>query len=318
MIRLLAILAVLLLASWTVRAEDYPARSLRIIAPYAPGGQTDILARLIAQPLAEALGRPVVVENRPGANGVLGHDLGAKAPPDGATLLLGNSAMLSVMPNLANLPYDPKRDFAPVVLVAGGPLVLEVPPALPVVTVQDLIALSRQRPGGLNHGLGGFGTIHHLLAEMLRSRYGAVWANVPYRGSGPMLVDLMAGRLDLAFDNTSSSAGYLREGQLRAIAVTRRTPLLPGVPTLEEQGFPDTDAVAWHGVLAPSGTPGPLVEQLNAALVAIIRHPATRAKLADLGLDPIASSAAEFQAFILAENERWGGVIRASGTRLED
>jgi tripartite-type tricarboxylate transporter receptor subunit TctC len=299
-------------------AAEYPTKTIRLIAPYAPGGQTDIVARLVAQPLSEALGKPVVVENRPGGNGVLGHDYVAKAEPDGYTLLVGNSAMLAVMPNLAALPYDPRKDFAPIVLAAGGPLVLEVNPSLPVHSLQDLIALAKSKPGKLNNGMGGLGTIHHLLTELIRVKAGIDFANVPYKGAGPMLVDLLSGQVDFAIDNTSSSSAYLKSGRLRAIAVSKKTDLLPGVPTLEEAGIPGSEAVAWHGLLAPPGTPQPIVDRLNSELVQILKRPETIEKLKVLGLDLIASNPAEFSEFIRTENQRWAEVAKASRAKVDN
>lgn len=313
-----AALAVAVLTSIaSAGAADYPAKAVRLIVPYAPGGQTDILARLVAQPLQEALGHPVLVENRPGGNGILGHDYVAKAAPDGYTILVGNSAMLSVMPNLTQTPYDPRKDFAPIVLAAGGPLVLEVNPNLPVSTVPELIALAKAKPGKLNNGLGGLGTIHHLLGELIRTQTGVQWSNVAYKGAGPMLVDLLSGQIDFAIDNTSSSAAYLKSGRLRPIAVTRKTDFLPSVPTLEEQGITGADALAWHGLLAPAGTPRIIVERLNVELVKILKSPDGMEKLKGLGLDLIASSPDDFQAFIVSENQRWGEVARISGAKIE-
>ncbi|MFG1478338.1 tripartite tricarboxylate transporter substrate binding protein [Xanthobacter sp. V4C-4] len=313
----LAAAAALTLLAGTAGAADYPAKTIRLIAPYPPGGQTDIVARLVADPLSAALGQPVVVENKPGGNGIIGHDYVAKAAPDGYTLLVGNSAMLSVMPNLTKTPFDPRKDFAPVVLAAGGPLVLEVNPALPVTNVQELIALAKAKPGQLNNGMGSLGTIHHLLTELIRTQAGVEWANVPYKGAGPMLVDLVSGQVDFAVDNTSSSAAFLKSGRLRPIAVSRRTDFLPGVPSLAEQGITGAEALAWHGILAPAGTPPEVVGRLNAELVKILNAPQSRDKLKDLGLDLIASSPAEFQAFIDAENTRWAEVVRVSGARIE-
>jgi tripartite-type tricarboxylate transporter receptor subunit TctC len=305
--------------SAAVGAADYPNRPIKLIAPYPPGGQTDIVARLVAQPLAEALGGAVVVENKPGANGVLGHDLVAKAKPDGYTLLVGNSAVLAVTPNLlANKPFDPVKDFYPITTVAGGPLILEVNPKLPVHTLADLIALDKAKPGTLNHGLGGLGTIHHLLIEHLKLTFKGSWSNVPYKGAGPMLIDLIGGQVDFAFDNISSSIGHIRSGQLRAIAVSRKTDLLPGVPALSETpGLEGLEASAWHGVLAPAGTPPEIVNRLNTEIVKILKRPETLEKLKTLGLDLIADSPEEFRAFIAAENERWGKVAKAADVRLD-
>ncbi|CAO3359028.1 Bug family tripartite tricarboxylate transporter substrate binding protein [Azospirillum melinis] len=306
-------------AASSVWAADYPSQPIKLIAPYPPGGQTDIVARLVAQPLAEALGSPVVVENKPGANGLLGHDLVAKAKPDGYTILVGNSAMLAVAPNLLEKrPFDPTKDFAPIVTVAGGPLILEVNPKLPVHSLADLIALDKQKPGTLNLGLGGLGTIHHLLGEQLKLTFKTSWTDVPYKGAGPMLVDLIGGQVDFAFDNISSSIGHVRSGQLRAIAVSQKTDLLPGVPALSETpGLEGLEASAWHGILAPAGTPPEIVHKLNSEIVKILKRPETLEKLKTLGLDLIANSPEEFSRFIVSENARWKKVADVSGAKME-
>lgn len=298
---------------------DYPNQTIRLIAPYAPGGQTDIVARLVADPLSKSLGVPVVVENKPGANGLLGYDHAAKAKPDGYTLLVGNSALLAVTPSvLQSRKINPPGEFAPITVVGTGPLLLEVNPSLPIHSVADLIAYDKANPGKLNFGLGGLGTIHHLIVEKLKLVYGGSWTNVTYKGSGPMLVDLIGGRVQFTIDNISSSVGHVKSGQLRAIAITQKTDLFPDLPALSDiPELAGLEASAWHGILAPANTPPAIVNKVNAALVEIINRPETRERLVALGLVPVANSAEDFRKHIVDEIARWKVVADQSGTRIE-
>jgi tripartite-type tricarboxylate transporter receptor subunit TctC len=224
----------------TAHADDYPNRPIRLIAPYPPGGTTDIVARYVANGLQKSLGWTVVVENRAGAGGIVGHEAVAKAQPDGYTLVLGNSAMLAVSVSLfPKLPYNPTKDFTPITEAAAGALVLVVKPSLPVKSLQDLLALAKKEPGKLNAGLSALGSMHHMTTEIIKARAGVKWTNVPYKGSAPMLIDLLSGQTDFAFDNIPSALPHIKDGKLRAIAVTgpTRSDLLPNVPTLEESGM---------------------------------------------------------------------------------
>jgi tripartite-type tricarboxylate transporter receptor subunit TctC len=301
-------------------AQDYPNKPIRLIAPYPPGGTTDILARAIAAKLGDALGQPVVVENKTGAGGLIGHEFVAKAPPDGYTLVLGNSAALAVSVSLyPKMPYDPLTDFAPITELAAGQLVLVANPALNVKTVPQLIDLAKARQGKLNAGLSAVGSIHHLLTELMKSKAGVEWANVPYKGSGPMLVDLISGQTNFAFDNIPSALAFVKSGKLQAIAVSgrERTPLLPDVPTLEESGLAGVEGVAWHGLLAPAGTPKPIVDRLHAEVVKILRTPEMKTFLANQGLDAVGNTPEQFAAFIRAENVKWAKVAKEAGAKLE-
>ena len=290
-----------------------------MIAPYPPGGATDILARLISQGLTESLGVPVVVENKAGANGQIGHEFVAKAPPDGYTLLLGNSAALAVSISMYDkLSYDPIKDYAPITLAAQGALVMVVNPNVPANTLQEFIAWGKRSPK-VSAGLAGVGAMHHLVTEQMKIQSGVNWINVPYKGSSPMLLDLLSGQVDFGIDNIPSSLPHIKAGKLKALAVTsaKRTPLLPDVPTLAEAGMPGIEAAAWHGVLAPAGTPPAIVAKLNADIVKILRSPEMTKRLADLGLDPIGSSPQQFADFIASENVKWAKVVKASGAKLE-
>jgi len=301
-------------------ADDYPSRTIRIIAPYPPGGTTDIVARLVANGLSKSKGWTVVVENKAGAGGIVGHDYVAKAAPDGYTLVLGNSAMLAVSVSLfPQLAYNPIKDFAPITEAAAGPLVLEVKPSLPVHSVQELLALAKSQPGKLNAGLSALGSMHHLTTEVIKYRTGLTWTDVPYKGSGPMLVDILGGQLDFAFDNVPSSLPYIKDGKLRAIAVSspQRTDLLPGVPTLDESGLKGVEAVAWHGVLAPAGTPAPIIKLLHDEVVKILNAPDMKEKLNALGLEPVGNTPEEFGQFIKDENVKWAKIAKDANVKLE-
>ena len=320
--RLILVTAAVLVAALSTGAlaQAYPSKPIRMIAPYPPGGATDILARLIAQGLTESLGQPVIVENKAGANGQIGHDFVAKAAPDGYTLVLGNSAVLAVSVSMYDkLPFDPLKDFAPITLAAQGPLVFEINAAIPASNMQEFLAWAKQRGGKVNAGLAGVGAMHHLVTEMVKLQAGVQWTNVPYKGSAPMVLDLVGGQVDVGVDNIPSSLQLIKTGKLRALAVTseQRTPLLPDVPTLAQAGVPGVVAAAWHGVLAPAGTPPEIVNRLNVEIVKILRSPETVAKLAGLGLDPVGSDPKTFADFIASENVKWAKVVKASGAKLE-
>jgi len=301
-------------------ADDYPTRTIRIIAPYPPGGTTDIVARLVANGLSKQTGWTVVVENKAGAGGIVGHDYAAKAAPDGYTIVLGNSAMLAVSVSLfPKLPYNPIKDFAPITEAAAGPLVLEVKPSLPVHSVKDLLDLAKKEPGKLNAGISALGSMHHMTTEVIKYRTGVKWTDVPYKGSGPMLVDLLGGQVDFAFDNIPSSLPYIKDGKLRAIAVSspKQTDLLPGIPTLEESGLKGVEAVAWHGVLAPAGTPEPIIKRLHDEIVKVLNSPDVTAKFKTLGLEAVGNTPEEFAQFIKDENVKWAKIAKDADVKLQ-
>jgi tripartite-type tricarboxylate transporter receptor subunit TctC len=301
-------------------AGDYPDHTIRIIAPYPPGGTTDLLARAIGQELSQALKQPVVVDNKAGTGGMVGHDYVAKSAPDGYTLVLGNSAMLAVSVSLfPNLPYDPVKDFAPITEAAAGALVLVVRPSLGVKSLQQLIALAKAKPGKLNAGLSAFGSMHHLTTEMVKTKAGVTWTNVPYKGSAPMLLDLLGGQTDFAFDNIPSALPHIQSGKLIAIAITgtNRSDLLPDVPTMAQAGMPGVEALAWHGVLAPAGTPKAIVDRLHDEIVKILKNPDMVARLSSFGLEPVGSTPEEFLQFIRDENVKWAKIAKEANAKLE-
>ncbi|MBD1552050.1 Bug family tripartite tricarboxylate transporter substrate binding protein [Pseudomonas typographi] len=296
----------------------YPDHPVKLVAPYPPGGQTDIVARIVATELSTEIGQPVVVENRPGSNGLLGHAQVAAAKADGYTLLLGNSAMLAVTVKMMdNMPYDPLTSFAPIAVVGGGPYVLEVKDSLPAKTLPQFLDLAKHNPGTLNFGLGGYGSLPHLLSEQLQFETGARWLTVGYKGAGPMLVDLLSGQLDFSIDNLSSSLEYIKSGRVRALAVSDKTDQLPGVPTFAEAGLPNVNARSWHGVLAPAGTAPAIVAQLNAAIAKSLAKPAVIEKLRAAGVDVLGGSPEDFAKLIASENQRWGAVVAQTGAKLD-
>jgi tripartite-type tricarboxylate transporter receptor subunit TctC len=311
------------------RAQDpsaWPTRTVRLVVPFPPAGTTDIAGRIAAEMLTPRLGQQVIVENRPGATGNLGAEHVARAEPDGHTLLVCTISTAAINHSLwgARMPVRPE-DFAAAGLLIRVPNVVFVPAASPVRSVAELVAAAKARPGALTYGSPGSGGSPHMTMEMLKLRTGTDILHVPFRGAGPMLVEAVAGRLDSACDNMPSCIGHVRDGRLRALAVTSaaRSPALPAVPTLAEAGVPDFEATAWFGVQAPARTPRPIVERLGRELDAIARDPGYRARIAELGGDPPnltpggGTSPEAFEAFIRAEIARWAEVVRVSGAKVD-
>ena len=319
--RLATLLLALALVSGVARAEDYPSRPIRFVVPYPPGGPLDIMARAIGQKLAQTWGQPVVVDNRAGAGGNIGADLVAKSTPDGYTLLLGAVATHAINPTLyGKLPYDPVRDFTPVALVAQVPNVLVVNPAVPAKSVRELIELARAKPGSLNFGSGSTGSTGHLAGELFKTMAGVQMAHIPYKGGSPAMADLLAGQVQLMFDNLANALPNVKAGRLRALAVTtqKRSPFMPDLPTIAESGLPGFDLTTWFGVMLPAGTPPGIVARLNAEIVRGLSAPDMRERLAAMGAQPPADNTPEnFTAFIRAEAARYARVVRDSGARVD-
>jgi tripartite-type tricarboxylate transporter receptor subunit TctC len=316
-----AIAALLLLAAAAPAvAESYPARPIRIVAPFPAGGTVDILARLIGAKLQAAWGQPVVVDNRTGAGGNVGADVVAKAEPDGYTLLLTASPPLSINVSLyRDLPFNPLTDFAAVSLLCEVPNLLEVNPALPARTVGELVAYAKAHPGALNYGSQGNGTTSHLAGELLKLRAGIDAVHVPYRGTAPVLNDLVAGKIEFAFDNLVSSLPLVRAGSLRALAIgsVKRSAALPDTPTLIESGFPDFESTAWFAIVAPARTPPDVVAKLSAASARALHDADVAARLGDLGAVTIASPPAALAERMRVEIDRWGAVVKAANIKLD-
>ena len=302
-----------------VAAQSWPSRPIRWVLPYPAGGSGDVLTRALAQQLAVRVGQPVSVENRPGANGLIGSDVVAKASPDGYTLLMGVIGPLTVLPHLVKMPYDPVRDLAPIAMLASVANIVVVRKDSPIRTLKDLTEAARARPGEINYGTTGVGSSGQLSAGLLGGMAGVRFTNIGYAGGAPAMVDLLAGRLDFMFDNAPTAAARVRSGDLRALAITspRRSSVMPEIPTVAELGNPGYDAGSWFGALAPAGTPQPVIERLNAELVAILKDPALNAQLTRQMFDITPSTPLEFAHFIDAESRKWAKVIRDNNIKAD-
>jgi tripartite-type tricarboxylate transporter receptor subunit TctC len=317
---LLGALLAFALAAHPAAAQPYPNRVIKIIVPFAAGGPADTLARIAANRLSAGLGQGVILDNRPGAGGTIGAKAAAAADPDGYTLLYGNTASLVIGPAInANVGYDPLKQFAPVGLVGVTYNVVVVNPAFPANTLAELIALAKARPGKINFASPGHGTPPHMVGEMLKQRAGIDIVHVPYRGSAAALTDIMAGQVELAFENPSVTVPLVQEGKLKALAVSgeSRNPQLPNVPTIMESGVPDFVSMSFTGLIAPAGTPAEIIRRLNQELTAGLRAPETIELLDKLGVNPRPGSPEDFAAFIARETEKWTAVAKQAGIRVE-
>jgi tripartite-type tricarboxylate transporter receptor subunit TctC len=315
----LCVLCTLCGASHSSAADSYPSKPIRIIVPYTPGGFNDTLARTLGQKLNEKWGQPVVVDNRPGGGTTIGTNLAAKAPADGHTLLVVSFAF-GVNPSLyASLPYDTKWDFAPVVLAAGTPNILVVNPQLTVKSVRDLIALAKSKPGKLNYATAGNGSSNHLSMEMFKSMVGVDIVHVPYKGSAPAVTDLIGGQVDVMFDNVPNVLQQVKAGKLRGLAVSsrERSPFTPELPTVAEAGVPGFDVSVWFGVVTPSGTPKPVVTQLNAEINRILKLPEVVELFHKQGVAPLGGTPDAFAAFLRDQTAKWAKVVKESGAKAE-
>jgi tripartite-type tricarboxylate transporter receptor subunit TctC len=312
-------LAAALAAPAAAFAQDWPAKPIRLIVPYPPGGFTDATARLIGQKLGERLGQPVLVDNKPGANGTLGVDAMAKAPADGYTFAVVIAAHAANTTLYAKLPYDPRKDIAAVSLIGVSPLVAAVHNDAPFKTVPELVAYARKNPGKVSFGSSGNGSAAHLTTELLKSVTGTDMVHIPYRGAAAALTDLMGGQIQLFLDAAQGLIQPGRSGKVRLIGVAaeKRLPVLPEVPTFIEQGLGGFTGSTWAGLLAPAGTPQPIVRRVSEEVARIVRLDDVKAKLAAMGTIPVGSSPAEFDAFINAETAKWGKVIREAKVVLE-
>ena len=316
----LAIAFLLVLFAGAAAAQgSYPAKPIRLIVGYTPGGATDIVARLLATKLQEALGQTVIVENKPGAGSNIASEFVAKSAPDGYTLLVGSIANATNMVVYKKLGYDRLRDFAPVTQLMSAPSVLAVHASFPARNLQELIALTKRDPGKYAFASSGSGGSPHLAGEMLKLRAGIDLIHVPYKGAAPALTDLLGGQVQIAFQTALSAVPHLQSGQLRAIAVAanKRLPQLPSVPTMAEAGLPDFEVSSWNGLFAPAKTPPEIIARLHAEAVKALAAPDLREKLNVQGAEAVGSTPEEFRAYIRAEIEKWGKVVRASGARVD-
>ena len=313
-------LAALIAFAGSAIAQNWPAKPVRLIVPYPPGGSADILARAIGQKLAEGMGQQVIIDNRPGAGTAIGAEATAKAAPDGYTIMLGTVSSHAINPALTpGLKYDPVKDFAPVSLVASIPFALIVHPSLPAHSVKELVALAKTKPGALNFSSAGTGTSNHLAGELFKSMTGTFMVHIPYKGSAPALNDLIAGQVQLMFDLVLTTAPHVKSGAVRAIAVTgsERSSALPGVPTVAESGVPGYEVSAWFGFFAPAGTPAAIVNALNAETVKAMRLPDLRERLANQGADAVTDTPDQFAAYVKEELGKWTRVVKASGMKAD-
>jgi tripartite-type tricarboxylate transporter receptor subunit TctC len=314
-----AIAGALLPFAARAQAPEWPSRPVRFIAPYPPGGPTDIMGRIVAQAVQGPLGQPFVVENRAGANGLIGSEQAARAAPDGSTFLVNASAHVIVPHLTPNMPIDVLADFAPVTNIAAVPLWLVVNPALPVRSVAEFIAYARANPGRIAYASSSQGGAPHLAGELFKLMTGTDLVHVPYRGSGPAGQDLIAGTVQAMFDSVPASAGAVRDGRLRALGVTTRNRIapFPDLPTIAEAGVPGYEISTWYGIWAPARTPPAIIARLQQAVATAARNPETRARFDALGAEPVADSPEDYARFVRAEYDRWGKLVRDARIKLD-
>jgi len=309
---------VLVFAAGTCAAQSYPAKPIRFLIGFPPGGTNDILARALAPKMSEYLGQPVVIENRAGASTAIATELAARSAPDGYTILL-NAAGHATNPALMKLNFDPVRDFAFITLVAESQNLLVLHPSVPAQTVKELIAVSKKRPGEINYGSSGIGTTPHLSAQLFQYMTGAKWVHIPYKGSALGLTALLAGEISLYFANVPSVIRHVQAGKLRPIALSgpKRTAAAPGIPTVAESGLPGFEVTSWFGVSAPARTPRPIVDRLNGEIVRALNTPDLRERLLGMGADPVGNTPEQYTLFVQNEIAKWGKVIKAAGIKGE-
>ncbi len=314
------LLAVLALTAPSAMAQQYPSKPIVLVVPFAPGGTSELISRLVAQKLTERLGQQVVVENRPGAAGNIAMEQVARAAPDGYTLILGHIGTLAVNPAMfPKLPYDAIKDFAPVSLIAAVPNIVTVNPAVPAKTLKEFLDLARAKPGSINYGSAGNGSAGHLAMEYLKRIAKADMVHVPYKGTGPMLTDLLAGQTQATFTGSSPLIPHIKSGKLRALAVGSavRIPSLPEVPTVAESGFAGFETSQWYGIIAPAKTPPAIIQKLSVEIAQVMKQPDVIARLSGDGTVMIGSTPNEFAAYISKEMKRWGEVVHDANIKAE-
>ncbi len=308
-----------LLFAGPILAQSFPAKPVRVVVPYPPGGPTDIVARVLFQQVAEATGQQFLIDNRAGAGGNIGAELVAKSPPDGYTVLIGTTAHAINMSLFKNLNYDIQKDLIPVSLLTQGPLVLVAHPQFPASSVKEVIELAKTKPGGLNFASSGNGQSTHLSAELFNTMAGIKMAHVPYKGSAPALTDVMSGQVDVMFDTTLSAMPFVKAGKLKALGLTSavRSPAAPDVPTIAESGLPGYEVFAWNGVLVPAGTPKAIIQQLNDHIRKAMLLPQVKDKFSAQGFAASWNSPESFGVFLKTEVDKWGRTVKASGATLD-
>ena len=313
------LLGAILITPLTAAAQQYPTKAIRFVVPFAPGGGTDIIGRVVAQALNDALGQPVVVDNRGGAGSTLGTEIVAKSPADGYTILFGNISLAFNATLYTKLRYDTIRDLAPISLSAVQPNILVIHPGLPAKNLKEFIELARANPGKYNYASAGTGSGTHLAAELLKLQTKIDIVHVPYKGTGPALTDLLGGQINMMVSTFASALPHVKSGRMRALGVTtaKRSPAAPDVPTLIEGGVAGYDYSTWYGLLAPAGTPKPIIDMLNASNRKVLARDDIKQKLESQGVDPIVNTPAEFSAYMKSETEKWGKVVKATGAKAE-
>jgi tripartite-type tricarboxylate transporter receptor subunit TctC len=300
-------------------AQAWPSKPVRMIVPFPAGGPTDVVTRAMADKLGSQLGQPVVVENKPGAGGAIGADFVAKGAPDGYTLVMATTSTHSIGPYLAKLPYDPQKDFTPIVWVGNATNILVVPPSLGVNSVAELIALAKKDPGKLNYATSGVGTVVHLTSELFANTAGIQLTHVPYKGVQLSIPDLLSGQVSMLFDNIMTAQTHIKSGRLKALGISSltRSPLVPDVPTIAEAGLPGFESVTWFGVFGPAGTPKAVVERMNLEVNKALADPAIRERFATLGFEPAGGTPAEFAAVVQRDAAKWSKVIKDANVKPE-
>ena len=320
--RLLLILGLFtaLLANAAAQSQAYPSKPVRLIVPFAPGGTTDVLARLVAQKLTDSLGQQFIIENKPGAGGNIGTELAVKSPADGYTLVMSFDGTMAINPNTyAKMPFDPQKDLVAVANVAQVPLLIVVHPGIAAKSIAEFVALAKASPGRINYSSAGHGSTGHLTGELFRSRAGIEIVHVSYKGGGQAVQDLLGGQIQMLVTALPTVEGHLKGGKLRALAFTspKRVPGAPEVPTLAESGYPGIDVLSWYGILAPAGTPQEIVRRLNAEINRVLLAPEVRERLTALGAEPTGGSPEQFAQVIRVDTARWAKVVSDAGIRIE-
>ncbi len=318
--RLCTACLILAVATPAIAQSDYPTRPIRMLVPFSPGGASDTAARVVSQQLAPRLGQQIVIENRPGAGGVIGAELAARATPDGYTLLMGSNTEIVINPNLyKKLPYDTQRDFTPISLVADTPLILVVHPSVPAKTVQELIALAKAKPGVLNYASSGNGSTVQLASEMFKTMAGVNIRHIPFNGSAPAVIQTIAGETQLVIPAMPAALQQARSGKLRALAVTtaKRVAAAPELPTVAESGVPGYEITIWNGLLAPSGTPKPVLDRLHAEVLKVLAMPEVKQSFTNIGAEIVTSTPVQFAAFIKSDLAKYAKVVKDADVRID-
>jgi tripartite-type tricarboxylate transporter receptor subunit TctC len=311
--------AIAIATSGGASAQSFPAKPIRLIVPFPPGGGTDVVSRMLGQKLTELWGQQLIIDNRPGASMMIGHELGAKAPPDGYTLVMSSNNH-TINPSVyKTIPYDTVKDFAPVTLVGRSPLVLVVHPSLPVRSTKELIALAKSKKGVLTYASSGSGGPLHMAGELFKLRAGVDMTHVPYKGSGPAETDLVGGHVQVLFAGPVSASGHIKAGKMKPLAVSslKRSQTFPNLPTISEEALPGYEAGIWWGLLAPAATPPEVINKLHADFVKVLQMPDTQQKLLSQGGEPVGSTPAEFQKMIVTEIAQWAKVVKAAGIKAD-